>query len=50
MILSGQSKNPIISGSCCVSFETQKDSNIRCVVKRKNKSLKDSNDDILFNN
>ena len=27
-------KNPIISGSCCVSFEIQKDINIRCAVKR----------------
>lgn len=27
-------KNSIISGSCCVSFEIQKDINIRCAVKR----------------
>lgn len=33
------SKKPIISGSCCVSFGIQKNTQIRCAVKRKNEIL-----------
>lgn len=42
------SKDPIINGSGCVSFEIQKETNIRCAVKRKNETIEDENNKKAF--